>query len=99
MLAGLVYSTVIVGLTVLGLTEQLLRVRRRRRAPTVPKPRTIAAGGFDVISVLFSPSYRHKLEYVEAQDSRRDQPEEGAPPRSQVDLKAGIARLVIPRGV
>jgi hypothetical protein len=28
---------------------------------------------------------------------RRDDAEDGAPPRSRVDLDAGIARLVIPR--
>jgi hypothetical protein len=96
MLAGLVYAALVLGLTVLGLIEQLLRVRRRRRAPAVQEQRTMASAGLDVMSVLFTPSYRHKLEYVEAQESRRDQPGEGAPPRSRVDLDVGMAHLVIP---
>jgi Family of unknown function (DUF6191) len=96
MLAGLVYSALVLGVTMLGLIEQLLRVCRRRRAPAVQKQRTMASAGLDVMSVLFSPSYRHKLEYVEAQESRRDQPGDGAPPRSHVDLGVGIAHLVIP---
>ena len=96
MLVGSVYSLLLLGVTVLGLIEQLLRVVRRRRAPAVREQRTMASAGFDVMSVLFSPSYRHKLEYTEAQESRRDQPAEGAPPRSHVDLDVGIAHLVIP---
>jgi hypothetical protein len=45
------------------------------------------------------PTYRNKLEYDDTKEVRRDQPGESAPPRSRVDLNAGIARLVLPRQI
>jgi hypothetical protein len=56
----------------------------------------MTSAGLDVMSVLFSPSYRHKLELLEAHESRRDQLGVGAPPRSHVDLDVGAAKIVIP---
>jgi hypothetical protein len=97
-LDGVVFSTLILGLTVLSVIEHLVRGQRRRRAPqTSGEHRTMAGAGFDTLSVLFSPAYRHKLELDEEREVHRDQPGEDAPPRSHIDLDAGIARLVLPR--
>ncbi len=43
----------------------------------------MAGAGLDVLTVLFSPTYKHRLEYDESQELTRDQAGEDAPPRSQ----------------
>ena len=96
MLVVSAYSVLMLGVAGLCVIEQLLRFRRRRYAPAVQQQRTMSSAALDVMSVLFSPSDRHRLEYLEAQEFRRDQPEQGSPPRSQVDLDGGMAWLVIP---
>lgn len=95
-LGGVVFSALVLGVTVLAVVGQLVHLRRRPGAPTVQRRHTVGRAGFDVISALSTPTYRNKLEYDDTQEVRRDQPGEGAPPRSRVDLDSGIARLVLP---
>jgi hypothetical protein len=55
------------------------------------------SAGFDVLSELLNPADRHRLEEERREALRRDDAEDGAPPRSRVDLESGTAHLRLPR--
>ena len=57
-----------------------------------------ASASFDVLSELLSPAERHRLDEQRHEALRRDDAEEGAPPRSRVDLEAGTAHIRLGRG-
>jgi hypothetical protein len=97
LLGGVIFSALILGVTVLAVVEHLLHARRRPDDRTDEQRHAVGRAGFDMISALFTPTYRNKLEYDDAQEVRRDQPGENAPPRSRIDLNSGTARLVLPR--
>jgi len=79
--------------------EQVLVRRRNRRADAEGRPRqkpVVAGVAFDALGQTFAPSTRHKKEHDEYQELRRDEEGDAAPPRSVVDLDAGVARIVLP---
>jgi hypothetical protein len=86
----------VVVLVVVGVIDVALARRRRARGDRRATARS-AAAGLDVLGVALSPGHQHKLEHDEFVEFDRDEEGDGAPPRSVVDLDAGVARLVIPR--
>ena len=70
---------------------------RRRNRRTAGKERAkVAAAGFDVLGLALAPSSRHKREHDEFMEIKREEDGDAAPPRSSVDLDAGVARIVVP---
>jgi hypothetical protein len=84
-------------LSAVGAVEVLVARRRRRTAPRASRTK-VAAVGFDALGLALSPGQRHKQEHDEFMELDREQPGDGAPPRSAVDLDAGTARIVLPPG-
>lgn len=82
-------------LVVAGAIEVALS-RRKRRAGERPKTH-VGTAAIDVLGLAFAPSSRHKKEHDEYLELKRDEDGDAAPPRSTVDLDAGVARLVVPR--
>jgi len=88
-------------LVVAAAIEALLDRRRWRRDRTDdgrrPRRRPVVAGAaFDTLGLALAPSTRHKLEHDEFLELSRDEEGDAAPPRSHVDLDAGIARIIVP---
>lgn len=83
-------------LLVVASAVETVAVRRRRRRGEASARSHVAGAGFDVLGTALAPSTRHRLEHDEFERLRRDDDEAGAPPRSRVDLEAGVARLVLP---
>lgn len=94
-LAAMTLPGLVVLLVVAAAIETVL-VRRRRRRGESPAQGHVAAAGIDVLGLALAPSTRHKLEHDEYMELRRDEEGDAAPPRSHVDLDAGVARLVLP---
>ena len=94
-LAAMTLPALVVLLVVAAAIEAL--VVRRRRKPGEPAPRHhVAHAGFDTLGLALAPSTKHKLEHDEYMELKRDEEGDSAPPRSLVDLDAGVARLVVP---
>lgn len=55
-----------------------------------------SAAGLDVLSELLDPRERHRHEEQRSEALRRDDVEDGAPPRSRVDLDSGTAHIRLP---
>ncbi len=70
--------------------------RRHNRARQEKQRAKVAAAGFDVLGMVLAPSTRHKREHDEFMEIKRDEDGDAAPPRSSVDLDAGVARIVVP---
>jgi len=83
-------------LVVAGAIEVALSRRRRRRTGETTKTH-VGTAAIDVLGLAFAPSTRHKKEHDEFMEIKRDEDGDAAPPRSTVDLDAGVARLVVPR--
>lgn len=82
-------------LIVAGTIEVALNRRHQRKGD---RPKTaVGTAAIDVLGLAFSPSSRHKKEHDEFLEVKRDEDGDAAPPRSTVDLDAGVARLVVPR--
>ena len=83
---GLAFALTIPGLVVvlvvLGAVDRL--VRRRKGA-------ALAATAWAELDAGLQPGKRLEMEERRAEASRRDDVEDGAPPRSTVDLDGGIA--------
>ena len=89
-LFAMTLPALVIALCVLGVIELAAR-KAGRRGPTV------SAGGFEFMSGLMQPSRRIWVEQREHEALMQEDDEEGAPPRSRVDLDAGTARIVLPR--
>ena len=82
-------------LIVAGTIEVALNRRHRRKGD---RPRTaVGTAAVDVLGLAFAPSTRHKKEHDEFLEVKRDEDGDAAPPRSTVDLDAGVAHLVLPK--
>ncbi|NEK57088.1 hypothetical protein GCU56_04275 [Geodermatophilus sabuli] len=100
--AGLLVALTLPGLVLLlvalALTEQAW-ARLGRRSPVTRRDRhALSAGGLDVFSAALAPGREADLEQQRIREVRRQDVEDGAPPRSTVDLDAGVAVLVVGRG-
>jgi hypothetical protein len=90
LLLAMTLPALVLALTVLGVWE-LTAARRRGQ-----HGRTAASGGFDVVAEALAPSKRHQVEQREHEALMADEAQDGAPPRSRIDLEGGTARLVLP---
>ena len=91
-LAGLLI--IAMGLHFLGIFRIGLLDRQMRH--TGPSAASGPLGGF-MLGLAFAPSTRHKKEHDEFLEVKRDEDGDAAPPRSTVDLDAGVAHLVLPK--
>jgi hypothetical protein len=94
-LAAMTLPALVVLLIVAAAIEAVLVRRRRRRGERAPRQH-VAQVGFDTLGLALAPSTKHKLEHDEYMELKRDEEGDAAPPRSHVDLDAGVARLVVP---
>ena len=67
--------------------------RARPAQPAAPAARGTRspAGGLDVFSAALAPGRAVDLEVQRAREVRRDDAEDGAPPRDRIDLDGGVA--------
>jgi Family of unknown function (DUF6191) len=91
MLFAMTLPALVIGLCVLGVIELATR-KAGHRGPNV------SAGGFEFMSALLQPSRRIQVEQREHEALMREDDEDGAPPRSRIDLDRGTAHIVLPRG-
>jgi hypothetical protein len=66
-----------------------LVVRRRKGTP-------VSAVGFEQLGAAFDQGKADELEHRKAERMMRDDEEDGAPPRSHVDLDGGTATIKLP---
>ena len=98
---GLVFAMTLPGLVlvllaVAGLDQLLLRVRGRGIVPW-RRDAQVSSTGFDLLHAALSPGKADELAQRQTEELVREEEADGAPPRSRVDLDAGLARLVVPR--
>ena len=94
-LAAMTLPALVVLLVVAGAIEAVLVRRRRKRGDTTARNH-VATAGFDALGLALAPSTKHKKEHDEYMELKRDDEGDAAPPRSHVDLDAGVARIVVP---
>jgi hypothetical protein len=94
-LFAMTFPALVVLLVVASVIDVIVTRRRRRQGKHV-RP-AVAHASLDVLGGVVAPSTRHRLEHDEFQELRRDDEGDAAPPRSTVDLDAGVARIVVPR--
>ncbi|WP_328411624.1 DUF6191 domain-containing protein [Nocardia sp. NBC_00403] len=56
--------------------------------------RPVAAAGFEEVAAAFQGSKRHEFEQRQTVLMHKEDKSDGAPPRDEIDLSAGSARLV-----
>jgi hypothetical protein len=89
----------VVVLTVLAFVDQLLL--RAGRAGVLPwrnagRQGQVSATGFEQLHAALSPGKQHELKERQSALVMRDDEEDGAPPRSTVDLTSGKAVIRLP---
>ena len=98
--AGALLALTIPGLAVLLVVLAAVEAvvsRLRRRSPLSRRHRpALSAAGADVFSAALVPGRAVDLEQRRASELLREDETDGAPPRSRVDLDAGVAHLVVP---
>ncbi len=93
---GTIFALTLPGLVILLIGVALVE-RASRGVGSGHRNHATASAGFDVLGTALDPGNRHRIEEQESELLRRDDIEDGAPPRSRVDLSAGTAHLRIPR--
>jgi Family of unknown function (DUF6191) len=88
-LFALSLPALVIGLTVLGVLEIVARRHGGRHHGTA------SSTGFDVVHELFTPAKRYQVEQREHEALLYEQDEEGAPPRTRIDLDRGTAHVVL----
>lgn len=74
----------------------LLRLRGRGLVPW-RRDRQVSSTGFDLLHAALSPGKQAELDQRRTVELVREEEDDGAPPRSTVDLAGGTARLRRPR--
>lgn len=74
----------------------LLRLRGRGLVPW-RRDTQVSSTGFDLLHAALSPGKQDELDQRRTEALVRDGEEDGAPPRSRVDLDGGVAHLRVPR--
>ena len=97
MAAAVLFALTLPGLVVLlvllAAVEHALS-RLGRRSPLHRRARSaLSAGGMDVFSAALFPGKAVDLEERRVRELRRDDVEDGAPPRHRIDLDGGIAYI------
>jgi hypothetical protein len=98
---GFVFAMTLPGLVLLLLAlaavdQLLLRTRGRGIVPW-RRDSQVSSTGFDLLHAALSPGKADELAQRRTEELVRDDEDDGAPPRSEIDLDAGIARLRLPR--
>ncbi|MEV6975820.1 DUF6191 domain-containing protein [Kitasatospora sp. NPDC093806] len=91
----------ICALVALAFVDQLaLWARRSRLVPWRGTGREgqVSATGFEQLHAQFAAGKQHQLDERQSTLMLRDEDGEGAPPRTRVDLAAGVAVVVPPGG-
>jgi len=92
---GVVFAMTLPGLVILLVL--LGAIERMSKGVGSGRPgHTTASAGFDVLGTAFDPGTKHRIEEQESVALRRDDVEDGAPPRGRIDLAAGTAHLRLP---
>jgi len=97
---GLVLALTLPGLVLLLLAVAavdlaLLRLRGRGLVPW-RRDHQVSSTGFDLLHAALSPGKQAELDQRRTVELVRDEEDDGAPPRSTVDLAGGTARLRLP---
>jgi hypothetical protein len=97
MAAGVLFALTLPGLVVLLVvlaTVEHAWSRLGLRSPLHRRARhALSAGGIDVFSAALFPGKAVDLAEQRVREMRRDDVEDGAPPRGRIDLDSGIAYL------
>ena len=97
---GALFALTIPGLAVLlvalAVVERVASGRRRRSPISGVHRHALSAAGTDVFSAALEPGKAHDVDQRLATELMREDETDGAPPRSRVDLDAGVAELVVP---
>lgn len=88
LLAAMTLPALVLALTALGVLE-ILRARRHRGGGRA----AMSSTGFDVLQEALSPTKRYQLEQRDHEALLAEQDDDGAPPRSRVNLAAGTADI------
>ena len=98
---GLLVALTLPGLVLmlLALAAADLTLLRLRGRGVVPwrRDRQVSSTGFDLLHAALSPGKQAELDQRRTVELVRDDEDDGAPPRSTVDLAGGTARLRLPR--
>ena len=92
---GAVFAMTLPGLVILLIGLALVE-RASRGIGSGRRDHPTASAGFDVLGEIFDPGTKHRIEEQDSIALRRDDIEDGAPPRSRVDLGNGTAHLRLP---
>jgi Family of unknown function (DUF6191) len=82
-------------LAVAAVDQAMLRLHGRGLVPW-RRDSQVSSTGFDLLHATLSPGKADELAQRRHQELVRDAEADGAPPRSTVDLDAGVARLRLP---
>jgi hypothetical protein len=98
---GLVLALTLPGLVLLLLAVAavdltMLRLRGRGLVPW-RRDHQVSSTGFDLLHAALSPGKQAELDQRRTVELVRDDEDDGAPPRSTVDLAGGTARLRLTR--
>ena len=96
---GLLVALTLPGLVLLLLALAAVDLLRLRGRGVVPwrRDRQVSSTGFDLVHAALSPGKQAELDQRRTVELVRDEEDDGAPPRSTVDLAGGTARLRLPR--
>lgn len=82
-------------LAVAAADQLLLRLRDRGVVPW-RRDSQVSSTGFELLHASLSPGKADELAERQKQELVRDEDDDGAPPRSTVDLDGGVARIRLP---
>jgi hypothetical protein len=93
LLVALTLPGLVLLLVVVAVVEQLAARLGRRSVLTRRRRHALSAGGLDVFSAALAPGRAVDLEQQRTRELRRDDVDDGAPPRERIDLDGGVAYL------
>ena len=83
-------------LVVLAVVERVASGLRRASPLHGERRHALSAAGADVLSTALEPGRAVDVDQRLASELMREDETDGAPPRSRIDLDAGVAHLVLP---
>ena len=86
----------VLGLLFVAALDQLLLRVRRRGLLSWRGDAQVSSTGFELLHAALSPGKANELAQQRTEDLVRDDVDDGAPPRSRVDLVRGVAYLRVP---
>lgn len=97
MALGLVITLTLPGVALLLLTvaaAEQIAARLGRRGPLTRRRRhALSTAGLDVFSVALVPGRDTELQERQVREMTREDPGDGAPPRTRIDLDSGVVHL------